>query len=302
MNNEKKLNKKLVTHDGSFHTDDVFACATLSLILEKQNIPFEIIRTRDAEIIKTGDIVFDVGSVYDALKNRFDHHQVGGAGKRENNIEYSSFGLIWKKFGIELCGNQKAVDFIDKKLVAPIDAWDNGFDLVTNNNEIKPYYLQHIFFAMYPTWREENLNINELFLKSVEIAKNILIREIIQTQDMLLAEEMVINSYKNAEDKRIIVLDKNYPFEYILFNFPEPLFGIYPRKTGDWGVKAIRADNPNTFKNRKNLPMSWGGLQNEDLQKISGVPDALFCHRALYLCAAKSKAGATKLAQIALES
>jgi len=46
------INKKLITHNGSFHTDDVFACAALSLMLEKNNEKFEIIRTRDPEIIR----------------------------------------------------------------------------------------------------------------------------------------------------------------------------------------------------------------------------------------------------------
>lgn len=55
----------LVTHDGTFHADDIFACATLSLYL-KNNI--KIIRTRDPKIIEKGDYVFDVGGVYDPEK------------------------------------------------------------------------------------------------------------------------------------------------------------------------------------------------------------------------------------------
>ena len=77
-------NKKLITHNGSFHADDIFACATLSLMLEKAGEKFEVIRTRDEEIIKTGDYVFDVGGIYDENLNRFDHHQTGGAGIRGN--------------------------------------------------------------------------------------------------------------------------------------------------------------------------------------------------------------------------
>ena len=65
--------KKLVTHDGSFHTDDIFACATLSILLDKNKENFEVIRTRDEEIIKNGDYVFDLGGIYEPEKNRFDH-------------------------------------------------------------------------------------------------------------------------------------------------------------------------------------------------------------------------------------
>ena len=172
----KTNNKKLITHNGSFHSDDIFAAATLSLLLEKNGESFEIIRTRDSEIIKKGDYVFDVGGVYDEKNNRFDHHQIGGAGKHENGIEYSSFGLVWKKFGLELTGSEKAAELIDKRLVAPIDASDNGFDLVESKHEIFPYFIQDFFLAMNPTWREIDLSKDEMFLKCVEIAKNILTR------------------------------------------------------------------------------------------------------------------------------
>ncbi len=300
--------KKLITHDGAFHSDDIFAAATIAIMLEKKGEAFEIIRTRDEKIMKTGDYVFDVGGIHDEEKNLFDHHQIGGAGRRlpakdgEKGIEYAAFGLVWKKYGIELCGSQEAVDLIDKKLVAPIDAWDNGFDLVENKYETTPYYLQHLFFSMEPTWREETLNIDNMFIKSVGIAKEILIREVVQATDAILAEKIVTDLYTQAEDKRIIVVDKNYPFQYILQNFPEPLYVVYPRKTnGWWGVKAIRND-PKSFLNRKNLPKMWSGLRDEELQNVTGVRDAVFCHRALFMCVAQSKEGAIKLAQIAVES
>ncbi len=296
---KKKI--KLVTHNGSFHTDDIFACASLSLLLEKRGEKFEIVRTRDAEIIKSGDFVFDVGGVYDAGSNKFDHHQKDFAEKRENGITYSSFGLIWKKFGVEICGRDKVAEFLDKKLVAPVDAGDNGIDLISSTHEVAPYLLHNFFYAMHPTWKETT-NDDVVFKKCVELAKTVLLREIKQSEDALSAEESINNIYNNALDKRIIVLDDNYPFEYFLHNFPEPLFAIYPRKTdGSWGVKAIREDMK-TFKNRKDLPSAWGGLDKEALQKVSGVDDAVFCHRGLFLAAAKSKEGAIKLAQIAVES
>lgn len=294
-------NKKLITHNGSFHADDVFATAVLNLYLEKKGEAFEIIRTRDEEIINNADYVFDVGGIYDERKNRFDHHQKGGAGKRDNGIEYSSFGLIWKKFGIEICVEQKIVDSVDKKLVAPIDAGDNGIDLVENKNEISPYFLQYFCSAMHPTWCEKDLNKDEMFLKSVKIAKEILSREIIQSRDAIIAEEKILDIYKNSQDKRIIILDEDYPFEYALSNLPEPLFVIYPREDGFYTVKAIRSD-VNSFKNRKDLPNSWAGLREEELQKITGVNDAIFCHRGLFITVAKTKEGAIKLAQIAVES
>ncbi|MCP5078559.1 MAG: MYG1 family protein, partial [Psychromonas sp.] len=53
--------KTIVTHDGNFHADDVFSIAALKCVFPS----FNLIRTRDAEIIKQGDIVLDVGGEYD---------------------------------------------------------------------------------------------------------------------------------------------------------------------------------------------------------------------------------------------
>ena len=291
--------KKLITHNGSFHADDIFACAALCLMLKKKGEEFEIIRTRDEEIIKNGDYVFDVGGIYDEKINRFDHHQREGAGARENGIPYSSFGLVWKKFGEIIMESKQGAELIEERVVAPIDAFDNGFDLVENKYEITPYYIQHFFLSMRPTWKEKEKSDDEMFLKCVAIAKEVLKREIIQTQDFLLAQEAVVSIYKNTQDKRVIVLDWHYPSEYVLNNFPEPLFEVYPRTDNLWAVRAIRK-NPKTFINRKDLPKCWAGLRDEDLVKVSSVTDAVFCHRGLFLAVAKSKEGAVKLAELAL--
>ena len=86
---------KIVTHSGSFHQDELFAVAALLFIFPDA----EVIRTRDDAVIKSADIAVDVGGIDDPNKERFDHHQEGGAGKRANGIPYASFGLVWKKYG-----------------------------------------------------------------------------------------------------------------------------------------------------------------------------------------------------------
>lgn len=302
----KKVKKvKLVTHNGSFHADDVFACATLYILLEKENKAYEIIRTRDEEVIKGGDYVFDVGGVYNENENRFDHHQVGGAGKRlvgNLEVEYSSFGLIWKKFGLGLAGSENAFKLVDKNLVAPIDAHDNGFILVENKYEVTPYLINNFIQIMRPTWNEDSKNMEINFLKCVAVAKEILSREIIYVKDALEASKSVVTTYNNTKDKRIIILNKNYSYGDILEELPELLFVVYPRESDSfWAVKSVRVKSK-TFKNRKDLPNSWAGLRDKELQKITGISDAVFCHRALFFAVAKSKEGAIKLAQIALDN
>jgi len=47
----------IVTHDGTFHTDDVFACATLSLFFKDREV--EITRSRLENSIEAADIVVE---------------------------------------------------------------------------------------------------------------------------------------------------------------------------------------------------------------------------------------------------
>ncbi len=293
---------KLVTHNGKFHSDDIFACATLALFLEQSKKSFQIIRTRDEDIVKNGDYVFDIGGVYDPEANRFDHHQIGGAGKRESGIEFASFGLVWKKFGIELCGNQEIVEEIDQKIVSSVDGQDNGLDLCSPNyGDVVPYAVWSIFRSFLPTWKEDENMVDTIFLDMVDLAKKILKREIKRAQDKYEAKILVDKAYNEAKDKRLIVLDIYYPWRDALIVYPEPLFVVTPRQGGKWDLSTIGVEK-NSFKARKDLPKSWAGLKNEDLQKVTGVDDAVFCHRALFLAVAESKEGILKLAELALKS
>jgi len=301
---EKFERKKLITHDGSFHADDIFSAAALSIMLEKENQPFEIIRTRDKEIIKNGDYVFDIGGIYDEKLNKFDHHQPGGAGTRGNEIPYSSFGLVWKKYEEKICGSKKSAEIIDNKLVAPIDADDNGFNLVEKKHEIFPYLVQDVLSIFKPT-SLENMDKDEQFKKALVWAKEILNREIKRANDQIEIAKIIQNFYKNAKDKRLIIIDEpkvsRYEIWDALQDFPEPLFAVYGVEENEWRVAAMRLE-PNSFRNRKDFPKNWAGLRDQEFQKVSGVSDVLFCHNSLFLAGVKSKEGAIKLAQLALNN
>lgn len=302
MENKNNKKIKLVTHNGSFHADDVFACATLTLIMEKWGQDFEVIRTRDMSVIQTGDYVFDVGCIYDPDTNRFDHHQMGGAGKRDNGIEYSSFGLVWKHLGKELCGSQEIWERVERKLCQPIDAGDNGQNITKAVYEnVFPYELHNAISIFLPTWKEKDTDRDVVFLELVSHAKKILSREIVLGSHFAEGKEKVLEAYNNTQDKRVIVLNEHYSWKDILINFPEPLYVVSEREDGTWSVHAVLQEI-NSFKNRKDLPQSWAGLQNEDLVKVTGVEDAVFCHRAMFLAVAKSKAGAIKLAELAINA
>ncbi len=288
--------KILVTHNGAFHADDLFATATLS-ILNNGNI--KIIRTRDEDVIKTGDYVYDVGGEHDPERNRFDHHQKGGAGTRDNGVPYAAFGLVWAKYGEQICGSKEASMKIDEELVQAIDAHDNGLNTYKTEGAVGPYIIESLFTAFRPTWKEEE-DYDTPFVKLVPFVREFLERRIKKTKDALEAESFVRKDYEDAKDKRLIIIDGNYPWNDILMEYEEPLFVVWQR-ANLWRVGCVRKEH-NSFDNRKSLPIEWAGLSGEDMARVSGVPDATFCHNGRFLAVAKSKEGAIKLAQIALSS
>jgi len=293
--------KTIVVHSSGFHTDDVFAVATLQLALGDDEF-ISVVRTRDEEIIKNADYVADVGGIYDPDTNRFDHHQIGGAGVRENGIPYAAFGLVWKKFGEKLTGSILGMEKIDQMIVQPIDALDNGFKFTeTLIPNLHPFDIDMLVDVFYPTWKETGVNVDETFIKLVSYAKTLMTRIIVYTRDGVEAEKLVVERYNKTEDKRLIETEDSYPWEETLSKFSEPLFVIYLNKDNNWSMKSIR-DDMFSFEPRKKLPESWAGKRDVELEKVTGVTGAIFCHNARFLAVAKTKEAILKMAEIALRS
>lgn len=303
--NPFKPRKILVTHNGSFHADDVFACATLELYLRAQGRGSRVIRSREERDFKRGDFVFDVGGIYDVDKNRFDHHQKGGAGERPNGVPYASFGLVWKKFGAELSGDQATADEIDKYLVQPIDAHDNGVDVYKRVVEhLDPVTFQDIAGIFHPTEGSEPHDFDNAFREMVNFAKKILVRVIAQTKEQQSVNSYMRERYDRISQKDVIIVDRHVGRHAVTVGalaLPEALYIVYPSRKGEWHVTAAR-DSMSSTKNRKPLPAEWGGKRDAELQKVSGVTDATFCHNMLFLAGADSRDGAIALAKKALGS
>lgn len=294
---------RIVTHSGGFHADDVFATALLKTVSEKEGKRVEVVRSRDKEIWPTGTYVVDVGGVYDEALGRFDHHQEGGAGIRENGIPYSSFGLVWRRFGDGVCGSQEVSREVERLLVMPIDAHDCGVELVQNLREgLQPItisFLTHIFEPVWKNTSDENLLKG--FHEAMEFATTVTDRLVLKVQAGKEAEEIVMKAIESQENKKILILDQYVPWEVSVSKIPEILYVVYPHPSGTWSVKTAR-ENLSSFKSRKNLPEAWAGKVNEELQRITGVADATFCHNARFTCGAKSKEGALALAKQALDN
>src|SRR3989338_913820 len=168
----------IATHDGMFHSDDVFAVAALLCLLDTAPAVTNIVRTRDGDVIRKADFVVDVGCEYNSEKNRFGHHQSGGAGKRQNGISdiaYAAFGLVWLKFGRSVAGSEEVAELVDRNLVASIDANDNGVDLYKKEfKDVAPYLIDDYLHNIRPTWQEPMETLDTRFLEAVAVARQLL--------------------------------------------------------------------------------------------------------------------------------
>ena len=286
-------NTTVVTHNGIFHADDVFSIAALKHVFPSLNL----VRSRDPDVITKADIVVDVGGIYDAPTGRFDHHQRGGAGARENGIPYSSFGLIWRKYGAQICdGDKNVAKAVDSGLVSAIDAIDCGYveGVATGIS------LSQTISVFNPSWEEDD-NIDQCFDEAVSFAYRLLERFIASAAGGVKAKEIVATAIEKAEDPRVIVLEKFTPWKRTVHALSEDaLYMVYPSQTGQWRIQSVPVE-PGSFENRKSLPASWGGLSDNELQSVTGIDDAMFCHNGLFIAGAESFQGVMKMASFGLD-
>jgi uncharacterized UPF0160 family protein len=290
---------KVATHSGSFHADEVFALAALTLLGE----PVEIVRTRDADAIAAADVRVDVGFASDPATGDFDHHQREGAGERPNGIRYASFGLVWREYGARLCGGDDTVaERVDRSLVQAVDANDTGQAVVAPVLDGgRPMTVSGVIGALNPTWEEDLAPEEERarFDEAVALAGRVLEREIASAAAAQRAVRLVSDAIASAGDPRVIALDRDVPWkEVVVGSAPDALFVVYPKRQG-WGLEAVPRVL-GSFENRRDLPEEWAGLDGPELARLTGVDDALFCHAKRFLAVARSREGIAELAAQAL--
>ncbi len=298
----------LVTHDGKFHCDEVFAYAVLRLSLGLGADDHRLVRTRDPAVISTADIVWDVGSRYDPAAARFDHHQ-RGAPSRPDGTPFSAAGLVWQVHGTSaigaICdGGQcsplagRIASLIDDTIVRSIDRIDNGVA-----PESSPVALSGLIDDLNLTWDapRDAAHVDLRFLVAADLVADVLRRRVDVICARFRAEDEVIAALARNEDPRILVLERGLPWKSIVHEKgPDIVFCVGPSQNGNWTVYTV-STTPDAMDQRVPLPAAWAGLEGEALVKASGVPDAVFVHLRRFMGAARTRQGALTMARRALE-
>lgn len=298
-----------ITHTAPHHADEVFATVLLSMLF-----PVHLLRTRDQYIIDGSDAtVYDVGGVFDPTKRRFDHHQRDFVECRADGTKYSSVGLIWREYGLEIVkklgGAREISDEtvamvvaeVDRTLIKGIDAGDNG--QVGDGDYMS---VSTAIMSFNSLWDSDE-DSDKCFMKACEIARAILEREIkVATSSVYGRDE--VRKMIQTTDSPVIVMDKlvdGWIDEVANPDNPKAkglLYAVFPARDGDWNVRAVPLTADEVMTQRKPFPEAWRGLRNRELVNITGVETAVFCHAAGFFAVAKTRADAIKLAEKAVDS
>lgn len=296
------------THSGIFHQDEVIAISLMCILHNDKNTIW-IVRSRDINELNKCDVLVDIGN------GKFDHHQIGGNGKRNNGIPYSSAGLVWKSFGKEIIhtlaktnptisANNTEIDIIfekiDKEIVQTIDCIDNGIPTASTVFDYINSFL--------PIWTGETVAsecYNKAFNEVINVTIEILVKIIIKTIEEYFTFAYISNQHSLTNSRILEIPAQSYPWLNAVLEINATVnikidFVIFKYPSGGWAAQSVPPDADHKFDKRIPFPKSWAGHTTK-LPEISGVEDATFCHNNLFFIRAKSYESIIKMCEIAID-
>lgn len=255
-----------LTHDGTFHADDVFSTAFIKII----NPNIKIIRSNIVPENFKG-IVYDVGL------GEFDHHSHDNE-VRANGIPYAAFGKLWRRYARELYG-EYVYEKIDKTLIEHLDLSDNtgvADSLCVAISAFNP--------------KDEYDIVDKCFEDAILIAEQILKRLIKKEQINYIEEMQVREIYNKSSNKEIIILDSHLHFSDTLPK-TKAIYVIFPSNRGGYCAQGVSI-NSDTVELKKPFPKRWTVKLPKYLR---------FCHSSRFLIVGETLEDVLHACNIALK-
>lgn len=280
------------THSGTFHADDVTACALLVLfdLIDRD----KIFRSRDLKEIEKCEYVCDVASLYDPKTKRFDHHQ------NEYKGSLSSAGMVWKYLKDEGFVDEKLYNFFNRSLILGIDAHDNGKSEI----ETGVCTFSHVISNFVPIKHEATEeDLKAAFLQAVDFTLQHLDRLLKRYTYTEGCRQKIVDAMKT--NRRYLVFDESIPWLDLFFDLQgerhPALFVVMPSGK-HWKLRCIPPNEKEKMKVRVPLPQAWAGLMDQELKEVSKIPGAIFCHKGRFISVWQTKEDALKALNLVLES
>ena len=276
--------KTIVTHDGVFHADEVFATALIKLVAKSSNNQIEVIRSRNPKMLQE-HLALETSIVIDVGNSEFDHHQelkyntING-----EQIPMSSFGLIYKKF-LEL--GLISFDKDLQNLVTEIDKADNG---------VAPSTISTLIRTFTPNWNDtSDTAMDDAFYRAVDFAKVILENMFEKTKANFFAEEIIkdrIETLKTQNEFKINNTKRNYLILEMFIPFQETVIKYNETAQEEDKIKFVINKNKNKY-NLHTIKKALGSFQNHvdlisfDMAKELGI-NVDFIHNNKFFAVADS--------------
>ena len=273
MTKEDILPRSFGTHNGTFHADEVTACALLQCfdLIDDDKIS----RTRDYEFLKKCEYVCDVGGVYDPNLKRFDHHQV------EYRGHLSSAGMILEYLKSIKIISQGTFEFFNNALVRGVDAHDNGRDPQSSG----VCTFSHIISNYTPvSYNVDSQEQDAAFMRAKEFALGHLKRLWQRYQYNHASRETIIQAM--ADYKDCLIFDTAIPWMDVFFEEDgekHPARFVIMPSGNHWKLRGIPPSADERMKVRMPFPESWAGLIDDSLKEETGIAGALFCHKGRFI-------------------
>ena len=248
----------ILTHDGMFHSDEVFASAFVIHFIAN-NKKTNIFRSRDNQLIelfKADDTIFtlDIGSEYRPSMKNFDHHQ-----DDEEVAEVASVMLILNYLYETSVISTGLYNHFKDNLVQFLSNWDLGLEQDIANYWHKPLpTIISAFNRFKGSQKEKNLQ----FEKALRLALSIIENEIESFNQLLLAKEG-FKKHRALSKELVLFDDFNPQYARLLKQCQNIKYYVHPMKE-NWVVKTT-----NSFVNP--LPL------------IDNTNDLVFAHKSRFL-------------------
>lgn len=285
------MKRSFGTHDGSFHADEVSACALL-IVFDRIDRD-KIVRTRDPKLLDECEYVCDVGGVYDPSIKRFDHHQIEYTGP------LSSAGMIWRYLFDQKAVDEETYQFVNRSIISGIDAHDNG--RVLQNEGVTTF--SHVIANFVPVnYDADDKEQTAAFMEALDFAVGHFSRLLMRYNYIHLCRDKVAKAMETRE--RYLMFEEPLPWQDNFFDLGgeshPALFVVMPSQ-GHWKVRGIPPTRERRMQVRQMLPKAWAGLRDEELKRISGIEGAIFCHKGRFISVWETKEDAMRALDMMLK-
>lgn len=281
---EKKILRSCGTHHGSFHADEVTACALLILFgLVDED---KIVRTRDRERLNQCEYVCDVGGIYDPALKLFDHHQVEYTGR------LSSAGMILLYLKDQGILSEGEYHLFNNHVIIGVDDHDNGLDPQILGVTTYSHVITNFAPIHYDASPEEQ---DAAFYEALDFVKGHLRRMWDRYLYAHSCKALVAEVMKNQEN--YLLFEQAIPWMDSFFELDgkdHPAKFIIMPSGRHWKLRGIPPSADDKMEVRLALPQEWAGHLENDLKDISGIPGAIFCHKGRFISVWETKEDAFK--------